>query len=241
MSITSDEIKNKAFSTRLRGYDQAEVASFLNEVSQAYRDLDQKNQDLEEKLDRLTERLDEYVEKHDSLNRSILVAQDAADRLKEDAHAEANHLVTEAREEADRVRQTSKLEARQILSEAIDNVHFVQEEMEALRQESVRFKKGLHDMVKTYHSTLMDNRWDKVMSLKTFKQIDLDKTQEAVELKAKLSDQDQAEDQDSSFESSNDQPDQGQIDQDGQRPAQEIPAGQEEDQKDKDERSKDSD
>lgn len=188
MSMSSDEIKKKEFNSRLRGYDQAEVKDYLNRLADEFGQLTDTNQELNQKVERLSEKLDEYVQKHDSLNRSILVAQDAADRLKEDAHAEANHLVTEAQEEAERIRKASRKESHKLLTDSIDRVHYVQRELEALRQESVRFKKDLHDMLKTYHATIMDNRWDKVLNIETINKIDLEKTEEAVKRAAELND-----------------------------------------------------
>lgn len=187
MSLTSNEILNKEFSSKLRGYDPVEVKSFLDQVAENYDQLTNDNQELTAKVERLSEKLDEYVQKHDSLNRSILVAQDAADRLKEDAHAEANHLVTEAQDEAERIRKASHKESHNLLEDSIQRVYYVQDELEALRQESVRFKKELHDMLKNYHATIMDNRWDKVLNIDTSKNISLEKTKEAVERAAQLS------------------------------------------------------
>lgn len=186
--ITSNEITNKEFSTRIRGYDQEEVKSFLEVIAKDFAELTAENNDLNDRIEMLTVKLDEYVEKHDSLNRSILVAQDAADRLKEDAHAEANHLVSEAQNEADRIREASRKKSHDLLEEAINKVHFVQKEMEALREQSVNFKYELHDMLKHYHTTITDNRWDKVLSMETIKQIDLTETKSAVAMAAKLDD-----------------------------------------------------
>lgn len=188
MTMTSNEIRNKEFNSRLRGYDQSEVDSYLSQVSDIVAQLTEENAKLTESNKQLSVRLDEYAQKHDSLNRSILVAQDAADRLKEDAHAEANHLVTEAQEEADRIKKASREKSHELLEHSIQKVYFVQKELEALRQESVHFKKQLHDMLKTYHTVIMDNRWDKVLQMETVKAINLDQMKEAVELAAKLSD-----------------------------------------------------
>lgn len=186
--ITSNEITNKEFSSRIKGYDQNEVKSFLEVIANDYAELTAENSKLNEQVEQLTVKLDEYIEKHDSLNRSILVAQDAADRLKEDAHAEANHLVSEAQDEAARIRQASRKESHDLLVQAIDKVHFTQKEMEELRKKSVNFKHELHDMLKHYHKTITDNRWDKVLSMETIKQIDLSETKDAVALAAKLDD-----------------------------------------------------
>lgn len=204
MTITSSEIINKEFSSRLKGYDQSEVNSFLDQVGKDVEKLTDENQQLNEKVERLSEKLDEYVEKHDSLNRSILVAQDAADRLKEDAHAEANHLVTEAQSEADRIRKASRQESHEILEHVINKVYFVQKELEVLRQQSVQFKKELHDMLKSYHSTIMDNRWDKVLNIETINKIDINKTKEAIELAATLSDKPKEEPSQEDLEESHD-------------------------------------
>lgn len=109
MPLTPLEIHNKEFSTRMRGYDQDEVNEFLDQVIRDYELIIRQNKEIQDELEITNKKLSNYEEMQESLNRSILVAQDAADRLKENTDheveaikREAERYVESVREEADK-------------------------------------------------------------------------------------------------------------------------------------------
>ena len=105
MALTPLEIHNKEFGTRMRGYDQDEVNEFLDHIIRDYELLLRENKEVKSDLEIVNKKLANYEEMQDSLNRSILVAQDAADRLKENTAKEVEVIEREAESYAENVRQ----------------------------------------------------------------------------------------------------------------------------------------
>lgn len=105
MPLTPLEIHNKEFSTKMRGYDQDEVNEFLDQVIRDYELVMRQNKEIEDELAITNKKLSNYEEMQESLNRSILVAQDAADRLIENTEREVKVIKIEAESYAEKVRE----------------------------------------------------------------------------------------------------------------------------------------
>lgn len=139
-----------------------------------------KKKELERKLELASDEISDYEDKQDALNRSIVVAQDAADRLKEEAHNEANHLIAQAEADARALEQAAEEKVRTMMQEAIAKVHRIQDETEALRQQSVQFNIELNKMLEAYQTVIGDDKWKNLLSIETINQIELQDTIEAV-------------------------------------------------------------
>ena len=61
MSITPQEISDKAFSTKFRGYDKEEVDEFLDKIYIDYEELTRYKDETERYIKRLEERLSYYT------------------------------------------------------------------------------------------------------------------------------------------------------------------------------------
>ena len=61
MSITPQDIVNKAFSTKFRGYDKEEVDEFLDKIYIDYEELTRYKDETERYIRRLEERLSYYT------------------------------------------------------------------------------------------------------------------------------------------------------------------------------------
>jgi cell-division initiation protein len=61
MSITPQDIVNKAFSTKFRGYDKEEVDEFLDKIYIDYEELTRYKDETERYIKRLEERLTYYT------------------------------------------------------------------------------------------------------------------------------------------------------------------------------------
>ena len=100
MALTAENITSKKFDTKMRGYNQAEVGAFLNEVAATVAELTSQNRELQEEVRANEEKLKYFADLKDSLNKSILVAQEAADKVKNNAKKEAEITVREAQKQA---------------------------------------------------------------------------------------------------------------------------------------------
>jgi len=185
MALTPLEIHNKEFKTRMRGFDQDEVNEFLDQVIRDYELLMRDNKDYEDELNLVNKKLDNYEEMQESLNKSIIVAQDAADRLKENTEKELDVIKREAesyaenvRQEADKyaeeVRQEADVYAEDVHNEADDNAdelleeavlkaHKIEDETEALRKQSRVFRQRLQLLIESQLELLSNEDWDNLL------------------------------------------------------------------------------
>ena len=137
-SLTPELIQAQSFTTAFRGYDSAEVKSFLSRVSKELRAWRERAEQLESAWHSAEERaarppvLDEDTlmaavgEETAAILRTARAAAtelrskaaDEAERALTDAREEAERTVTDAREEAERVLSHSRSEADRLLEEA---------------------------------------------------------------------------------------------------------------------------
>lgn len=118
MALTPLEIHNKEFPTRMRGFDQDEVNEFLDQVIRDYELLIRENKEANDALELVNKKLANYEEMQESLNKSIIVAQDAADRLKENTDKELEVIKLEADKYAEEVRKEADKYAQEVRQEA---------------------------------------------------------------------------------------------------------------------------
>jgi len=185
MALTPLEIHNKEFSKKMRGYDQDEVNEFLDQVIRDYELLIRENKEYEDELGLANKKLDNYEEMQESLNKSIIVAQDAADRLKENTEKELDVIKREAESYAENVRKEADKYAKEVRKEAddySDNVHNeaddnadelleeavlkarkIEEETEALRKQSRVFRQRLQLLIESQLDLLTQEDWDNLL------------------------------------------------------------------------------
>ena len=122
MALTPLDIHNREFKKAMRGYDQDEVNEFLDEIIRDYEMMIRENKEKSSSLELANKKLANYEEMQDSLNKSILVAQDAADRLRENTDREIEVIQREAESYAEEKRQEADKYAEEIRKEA-DNYY----------------------------------------------------------------------------------------------------------------------
>jgi len=167
MSLTPMDIHNKEFSLKMRGYDQDEVNDYLDQIIKDFEMLIRDKKELEKKLSFAEEKVTHYDSLQDSLNRSILVAQEAADRLKENTEKEAEVILREAENNAD-----------QLLRDAVDKARRIETETEELRKQSRVFKQRLQLMIESQLEMLKKNEWDEVLKAPEMKTVSTPTIQE---------------------------------------------------------------
>lgn len=185
MALTPLEIHNKEFGTRMRGYDQDEVNEFLDQVIRDYELVLRQNKEIQDELDITNKKLMNYEEMQESLNKSILVAQDAADRLRENTDREIEVIKREAESYAENVRkeaddyvaQTQKSaddyskdvhkeaedNADALLQEAVQKARKIEDETEALRKQSRVFRQRLQLLIESQLELLTKEEWDNLL------------------------------------------------------------------------------
>jgi len=174
MALKPDDIQNKSFNIRMRGFDQNQVKEHLNKMKTEFDRIEKKNEDLESQLNRTNDKLNEYQDKHDSLNRSIITAQDAADRVKEEADAEANEIISNAQNDAKNIREEAEENSDRLLKDAVEKARKIENETEELRKQTNIFRKKLRTMLQTQLDGLNDENWDKILNFESINNVNTD-------------------------------------------------------------------
>src|SRR5947209_729619 len=102
MPFTPDDIENKRFLTDLRGYDRAEVESFLRELASDYRDLLSKLEEARRAAG--VESRDPFERMGDQVAATLRAATEEAERVRADARQERADLLAEAARLQEQVR-----------------------------------------------------------------------------------------------------------------------------------------
>ena len=116
MQMTPLDIKGKSFGKGVFGYNNDEVNQFLDNVSQEFEALYTENYELREKTKRLEVEITHFRQLENTLQQTLILAQQTADELKNTARREAELIIKEA--ENDRAH---KIAETQITIEGIND------------------------------------------------------------------------------------------------------------------------
>lgn len=154
MPLTPLDIHNKEFGRGFRGYDEDEVNEFLDQVIKDYELVLRERKVLEEKAADLEQRLHHFSSIEDTLNKSILIAQEAAEEVKRNAQKEAKLIIREAEKNADR-----------IINEALVKSRKVSFDIEELKKQAKVFRTRFRMLLEAQLDMLSNDDWDKLMEL----------------------------------------------------------------------------
>ena len=128
----------KKFSKSFNGYSKSEVNEFVARVTKEYENMldSLKERDRENKT--LKEKLLQYQNMENTLNRALLVAEDASNQIKRMARDESKSIVEDAKRNASRIVNDALIKAQKLESDA-----------EELRRKIIVFKKRFRAVVET--------------------------------------------------------------------------------------------
>jgi len=149
MPLSPLDIHNKEFGRSFRGYDEDEVDDFLERIIQDYEGLIRQNKDAEEKIEQLTEKLKHFTNIEESLGKSIIVAQETAEEVKNNARKEAQLILKEAEKNADR-----------IVSEALHKSRKIAQEVEEVQKHAVIFRARFRSLIQAQLEMLESGDWE---------------------------------------------------------------------------------
>lgn len=154
MPLTPLDIHNKEFSRGFRGYDEDEVNEFLDQVIKDYELVIREKKELEERAIEHKERLGHFSNIEETLNKSILIAQETAEDVKRNATKEAKLIVKEAEKNADRIINESLTKARKITFEIDD-----------LKKQSKVFRNRFRMLIQAQLELIDNDDWEHLMEL----------------------------------------------------------------------------
>ena len=110
MPLTPLDIHNKEFTRKFRGYDEDEVNEFLDQVIKDFELLLRENRQQQEVIQNMQSRVDYFSSMEETLNKSIIVAQEAAEEVKANATKKASLIVKQAEREAEQLQDAASVE-----------------------------------------------------------------------------------------------------------------------------------
>ncbi len=126
----------RKFSTSLSGYNKLEVNNFVNEVSNEYESMLTKLKNQGKEIEALKKELEKYKNMENTLNRAIVVAEDASSQIKRMARDEAKGVIDDAKRNASR-----------IVNDALLKADKIEQDAQNLKRRVVIFKRRLKSVV----------------------------------------------------------------------------------------------
>jgi cell division initiation protein len=154
MPLTPLDIHNKEFGRRLRGYDEDEVNEFLDQVIKDYEALIRENKDLHNQVQTLQERLDHFANIEETLSKTIIVAQEAADEVRNNSKKEAQLIIKEAEKNADRIINESLAKSRKIALE-----------IEELKKQASIYRTRFRTLIEAQIELLSQDGWSSLENI----------------------------------------------------------------------------
>lgn len=142
MKLTPMDINNKEFKKVIRGYSSDEVDEFLEEVVQNYEEVYKENSKLKDSLSRVKEKLEHYEKLEDTIQNTLLLAQNAADQAKASSEKQSDLIMKNANEAAQR-----------ILDKAHGDVVGINDEYERVKEEFIKFRAKFRGFINTQLQT----------------------------------------------------------------------------------------
>lgn len=152
MPLSPLDIHNKEFGRGFRGYQEDEVNEFLDQIIKDYEMLLREKKELEDRLKQTDERVGHFTTIESTLQKSIVIAQEAAEEVRRNSQKEAKLIVREAEKNADRIVNESLTKARRIAME-----------IDELKKQSKVFRNRFKMLVEAQLDLIDTDDWETLM------------------------------------------------------------------------------
>lgn len=137
MPLTPLDIQNKEFKRGFRGYSEEEVDEFLDELTRDYEAVLGESKGLRQELAKTQEELERYRSIKDTLNNTLVTAQQSAEEVRASARKEADLIIKEA-----------QMRAAGLIEEAQGEVARIQKQHEATLKQVEYFRMKMRGFLK---------------------------------------------------------------------------------------------
>ncbi len=144
--ITSDQIHEKEFSFKMRGYNDAEVDAYLDQLAAFIDNISKENKDLRERLKSTTDQLTYMKNLETTLRDTLITAQRSAEETTRNANIRAEEIVMSANAEAEKIVKLANAEAEKIRSQ-----------LGALRQQAAVYRQNFRILLSAQMQLLEDS------------------------------------------------------------------------------------
>ncbi len=120
----------KKFGSSFNGYNKSEVNAFVSDVTKEYESMLNQLKARDAEIESLKQKLVQYQNMETTLNRALLVAEDASNQIKRMARDESKGILEDAKRNASR-----------IVNEALVRATKLEEDAENLKRRIIVFKR----------------------------------------------------------------------------------------------------
>lgn len=126
----------KKFDKSLNGYNVHQVNAFVDDVVEKVDDMITKMKQKDMEIERLNKELEHYKNMDATLNRAVVIAEEAASKYRESSISESDAIVSEAKRNANR-----------IINDALMKAEHIEEESARLRRNIITYKRRVRNLV----------------------------------------------------------------------------------------------
>ena len=158
MKLTPMEINNKEFKRTIRGYAQDEVDEFLDRIVEEYEALYKENTKVKEKLENANEKLDHHMQIENTIQNTLILAQETAEQSRKTSQDEADRIIRKANDTA-----------QKILDKAHSDVLQINDDYDIIKQEFIKFRAKFRNFMNFQMETFDDLEKDFVKNFNVTK------------------------------------------------------------------------
>lgn len=148
--ITPLDIHNKVFGTSVfGGYDREEVDMFLDKLAEDYEKIFKENIELKDKINLLNEGIQHYKSMEETLQNTLVVAQNTAEDIKKNAYAKSDNIIKEA-----------EMRSAKAMDDATEEVIKIQKEYDEVKKNYSIFKSRVESLINAHLDLLRSSLSD---------------------------------------------------------------------------------
>jgi len=145
MKLTPLDIHHKEFNHALRGYNEAEVDEFLDQVADELERLFKENIDLSERIEAADVKVHGYQEIEHTLNKTLVNAQKSAEEI-----------VAKSEHEADMVLKDAEVKAKEIIHSALQQKQKATSDLVRIKQAEEEFRGSFKRLLESHMGSIKE-------------------------------------------------------------------------------------
>lgn len=147
--ITPLDIHNKVFgSSFVGGYNKEEVDMFLDKLSEEYERIYKENIESKDKISVLNDGISHYKSMEETLQNTLIVAQNTAEDIKKNAYSKSDNIIKEA-----------EMRASKIINDASDESSKVKKDIDDLKRNYSLLRSKIEGIINS-HLELLRTHFD---------------------------------------------------------------------------------
>jgi cell division initiation protein len=146
MKLTPLDIRHREFRRAMRGYADEEVDVFLDQVADEFERLYRENIEADERIERLEEQVAQFDQLKDTLQKTLVTAQQQSDEMRANARKEAELILRDA-----------EIKGRDIVADSYTEKQRIQQALLQLRRIEEDFRVKFRSLLEAHLNLLVED------------------------------------------------------------------------------------